>query len=184
MFLLVITSITTTTTTTTTTTATIIIIIIVIIIIIIIITTPQAALASTRLSHRWNRNPRPQPHKFSKLVFLIKFSESYICLNWLSGVLVGVGGSGFIGNSVRCRGVHARRRALCLQPVVASYRLRIGSFHACSFSFVLTCQPRMHLSCTGFTMISTATFQKSTKQVVMVYSNHAVICSFQVNSER
>ena len=21
--------------------------------------------------HRWNRNPRPQPHKFSKLVFLI-----------------------------------------------------------------------------------------------------------------
>ena len=24
--------------------------------------------------HRWNRNPRPQPQKFSKLVFLMKFS--------------------------------------------------------------------------------------------------------------
>ena len=26
-------------------------------------------------SHRWNRNPRPQPQKFSKLVFLLQFIQ-------------------------------------------------------------------------------------------------------------
>ena len=36
-------------------------------------------------SHRWNRNPRPQPQKFSKLVFLIWCCSYCICLNWLSG---------------------------------------------------------------------------------------------------
>ena len=41
-------------------------------------------------SRRWNRNPRPQPQKFSKLVFLIEVSEQYSCLNWLSGAPVGV----------------------------------------------------------------------------------------------
>ena len=54
---------------------------------------------------------RPQPQEFSKLVFLVQAnecnkqaqtntaasSESRICLNWLSGALVGVGGSDFIG---------------------------------------------------------------------------------------
>ena len=30
--------------------------------------------AWSELNHRWNRNPRPQPQKFSKLVFLIWFS--------------------------------------------------------------------------------------------------------------
>ena len=30
----------------------------------------------------------PQPQKFGKLAFLMKFSQSYISLNWLSGVLV------------------------------------------------------------------------------------------------
>ena len=48
-----------------------------------------------RRNHRWNRNPRPQPQTFSKLVFLIQFSQSYIFLNWLSGALVGVGGPDF-----------------------------------------------------------------------------------------
>ena len=33
----------------------------------------------------------------SNLGFLIEFSESYIFVNWLSGALVGVGGSDFIG---------------------------------------------------------------------------------------
>ena len=47
--------------------------------------------------HRWNRNPRPQPQTFSKLVFIMEFTQYYICLNWLSGALVGVGGSDFIG---------------------------------------------------------------------------------------
>ena len=46
--------------------------------------------------HRRNRNPRPKPQKFSKLVFLIEFSWSCIFLNWLSGALVGVGGSDFV----------------------------------------------------------------------------------------
>ena len=49
-------------------------------------------------SRRWNRNPRPQPQKFSKLLFLVSFSESCIFLNRLSGALVGVGGSDFIGH--------------------------------------------------------------------------------------
>ena len=44
---------------------------------------------------RWNRNPRPQPQSVSKLVFLRYFSSSYLCLSWLSGALVGVGGSDF-----------------------------------------------------------------------------------------
>ena len=50
-----------------------------------------------RQVHRWNRNPRPQPEKLSKLVFLVTIGEYCICLNWLSGALVGVGGSDFIG---------------------------------------------------------------------------------------
>ena len=41
-------------------------------------------------------NPR-RPRNFSKLVFLMTFSRSYIFLNWLSGALVGVGGSDFFG---------------------------------------------------------------------------------------
>ena len=48
-------------------------------------------------THRWTRKPRPQPRKFSKLMLLIQFSQSCICLNWLSGALIGVGGSDFIG---------------------------------------------------------------------------------------
>ena len=52
------------------------------------------------LSHRWSRNPRPQPQTFSKLALLIYFGESYIFLNWLSGALVGVGDSDFIGYSL------------------------------------------------------------------------------------
>ena len=44
----------------------------------------------------WRRNPRPQPQKLSKYVCLIEFDEFYICLNWLPGALVGVGGSDFI----------------------------------------------------------------------------------------
>ena len=47
--------------------------------------------------HRWNRNPRPQPKTFSRLVFLIYFSQSCIFRKWLSGALVGVGGPHFIG---------------------------------------------------------------------------------------
>ena len=47
-------------------------------------------------AHRWNRKPRPQPEKFSKTVSLTRFSRYDICLNWLSGALVGVGGSDFI----------------------------------------------------------------------------------------
>ena len=46
--------------------------------------------SGTQLHHRWKRNPRPQPQKFSKLVFLIQFSYYYNFLN-------GVGGSDFIG---------------------------------------------------------------------------------------
>ena len=47
--------------------------------------------------HRRNMNPRPQPKTYSKFVFLIYFSWSYIFRNLLSGALVGVGGSDFIG---------------------------------------------------------------------------------------
>ena len=47
--------------------------------------------------HRWNRNPRPQPQKFSKLTFLTYFRYPCMFLNWSSGALVGVGGSDFIG---------------------------------------------------------------------------------------
>ena len=41
--------------------------------------------------------PDPKPQKFSKLVFIIEFSQSRIFLNWWSGALVGVLVSYFIG---------------------------------------------------------------------------------------
>ena len=39
-------------------------------------------------AHRWKRNPRPLPQRFSKLVSLIEFSQYCIFLNWRSGALV------------------------------------------------------------------------------------------------
>ena len=48
-------------------------------------------------SHRWHRIPQPQPQKFSKLASLIEFRQFYIFLSWLSGALVGVEVSDFIG---------------------------------------------------------------------------------------
>ena len=48
-------------------------------------------------THRWSRNPLPQPPTtFSKVVSLIQFKQSYIFLHWLPGALVGVGGSDLI----------------------------------------------------------------------------------------
>ena len=41
--------------------------------------------------------PKPQPQKFSKLVFLINSVDIAFRRNWFSGALVGVGGSDFIG---------------------------------------------------------------------------------------
>ena len=38
-----------------------------------------------------------QPEKLNELVSLIKLGDPYMFLNWLSGVLVGVGGSEFVG---------------------------------------------------------------------------------------
>ena len=43
------------------------------------------------------RTPRPQTKTISKLVSLISFSKPYMFLNSLSGVLLGIGGSDFIG---------------------------------------------------------------------------------------
>ena len=37
-----------------------------------------AALTQLDLIHRWNRNPRPRPQKFSKLLLLMTFCESCI----------------------------------------------------------------------------------------------------------
>ena len=52
---------------------------------------------------------RPQPQTFSKLTFLSEFSKSYTFLNWLSGALVGVGGSDFIGYlGFLCIKIHQR----------------------------------------------------------------------------
>ena len=51
------------------------------------------------LNHRWKRNPRLQPQKVGKLVSLMEFTWCYVCLNWFSGVLVGVAASDFMGNS-------------------------------------------------------------------------------------
>ena len=48
-------------------------------------------------SHRWNRKPRTPTSNISNLVFLMEFSQSSIFLNGLSGALVGVGGSDFVG---------------------------------------------------------------------------------------
>ena len=58
---------------------------------------PAAAGGALHAGHRWNRNPRPRPQKCRKLVCLTYFSQHFICLNWLSGALVGDGGSDFIG---------------------------------------------------------------------------------------
>ena len=40
--------------------------------------------------------PDPSPRNIMNWCFLIYFNCSYIFLNWLSGALVGVGGSDFI----------------------------------------------------------------------------------------
>ena len=61
-------------------------------------------------THRWNRNPRPQPQKFDELEFLVCVGESYICLNWLSGALVEVG----VPISLV---IHGGRRPFCLSGV-------------------------------------------------------------------
>ena len=61
-------------------------------------------------NRRWKRNPRPQPQKFSKLVFLIELSKSCLFLNWLSGALVGVGGSDIVG--------YVRLRPLLLAGII------------------------------------------------------------------
>ena len=50
--------------------------------------------------HPWNRNPRPRPDTISNLVSLMTFNLYYMFLNWLSGILVGVGGSDFISYTV------------------------------------------------------------------------------------
>ena len=52
--------------------------------------------------------PDPDPKHLVDLGFLLEVSKSYICLNWLSGALVGVGGSDFI------RIGHARLRRLAV----------------------------------------------------------------------
>ena len=62
-------------------------------------------------SHRWSRNPQPQPQTFSKPVFLVELSLSYICLGWLSGALVGVLGSDFIGQGDDGAGRRVRKPA-------------------------------------------------------------------------
>ena len=49
------------------------------------------------------RTPEPQLQKFGKLVLLLEVGEYRICLDWLSGALVGVGGSDLLGY-VRGRG--------------------------------------------------------------------------------
>ena len=43
-----------------------------------------------RGDRRWNRNPRPQPQTFSKLVFLIYVIQYYICqrFHWLTRLLL------------------------------------------------------------------------------------------------
>ena len=41
--------------------------------------------------------PRPRPKNFSKLVLRTCFCQACICISWLSGALVGVAGSDFIG---------------------------------------------------------------------------------------
>ena len=50
----------------------------------------------------------------TKLLFLIKFSQYYVCLHWLSGSLVGVGGSDLIGY------VHSSVQAPTSAPPVRS----------------------------------------------------------------
>ena len=58
---------------------------------------PRRARMAAERSHRWNKETLTATPKFSKLAFLIYFVTFYVCLNWLSGALVGVGGSDFIG---------------------------------------------------------------------------------------
>ena len=43
--------------------------------------------------------PHPQPHRFSKQVFLSSLSLSCIGLHWLAGALAGAGGSYSIGQA-------------------------------------------------------------------------------------
>ena len=76
------------------------------------------------ICRRWNRNPRPQPQTLSKLMFLIWFGQSYICLNWLSGAQVGVRGSDFIGSMGRERKVGAAEHP----DLAANLRTKILDF--------------------------------------------------------
>ena len=49
---------------------------------------------------------------YSELVFLISFSESYMCLNWVCGALVGISGFGQAFSLYKCvtlRPVHLLR---------------------------------------------------------------------------
>ena len=50
----------------------------------------DADLEEALKAHRWNRNPRPQPRKFSKLVFLMKIQLTL----HLSKLVVWVSSSG------------------------------------------------------------------------------------------
>ena len=52
--------------------------------------------------------PDPSPKAFSRLVFLLELSWDYVFLSWLSGALLGVGGSYFIG--YRCSARRAPTR--------------------------------------------------------------------------
>ena len=58
-------------------------------------------------------NPRPQPQSFSKSLFLTYFRQSCIFNNWLSGALVRVGGSYFIGCVCVCVCVCAAEHVTC-----------------------------------------------------------------------
>ena len=103
-------------------------------------------------SHRWNRNPRPQPKKFSKPASLITNSWYYMSLNWLSGVLLGVGGSDFIGWGVHAarvrpllrdrpgaRGVPARTSAEDSRTALQPLTWCSASFYFNPFSFPKDC---------------------------------------------
>ena len=74
-----------------------------------------------------------KPQKLSELMFLIEVINYYICLNWLSGALVGVGGSDFIGYITAAPRFPARSMSMAISDEIYGIR---GRMHGIRGAFV------------------------------------------------
>ena len=75
--------------------------------------------------------PDPNPKTFSNsVVSLVNFGKSYICLNWSSGAVVGVGRSDFIGYTPLKQGplmicLNSITFAICKTTIITSSHIYV-----------------------------------------------------------